>query len=85
MDRLVALASVLVVIRPSDASDEESHLGLGSYFAGKLHASWTGGLRLLANTVGGGLRVAVGGLMWWLLLAAAFVTVRRHLRKARMT
>ena len=64
---------------------DEVPAGLGAYFSGTLHASWTGGLRVLADTVGGGLRVAVGGLMWWLLLAAAFVTVRHHLRKARLS
>lgn len=32
------------------------------------------GLRLLADTLSGGLWVVVGGPMWWLLLGAAFVT-----------
>lgn len=41
------------------------------------------GLRLLADTLSGGLSVVVGGPMWWLLLGAAFVTVRHHLRRAR--
>ncbi len=79
LNRLVSLASVLVVIRPLDADEQET--GLGAYFSDKLHASWTGGLRLLADTVSGGLRVFVGGLMWWLLLAAIFVTVRHHIHK----
>ncbi|MEE8459198.1 MAG: DUF4349 domain-containing protein [Phycisphaerales bacterium] len=81
LDRLVSLASVLVIIRPVDAEEKETELG--AYFSDALHASWTGGLRLLADTVSGGLRVAVGGLLWWLLLASIFVTVRHYLRKAR--
>ncbi len=81
LDRLVSLASVLVIIRPLD--DEEQETELGAYFSDGLRASWTGGLRLLADTVSGGLRVFVGGLMWWLLLGAIFVTVRHHLRHAR--
>ncbi len=83
LDRLVSLASVLVIIRPFDAEEQETELG--AYFSDKLAASWTGGLRLLADTVSGGLRVFVGGLMWWLLLGAIFVTVRHHTRKDRVT
>ncbi len=79
LGRLVSLASVLVVIRPLDAEEQET--GVGAYFSENLRTAWTGGLRLLADTVSGGLRVFVGGLMWWLLLAAIFVTVRHQIRK----
>ena len=79
LGRLVSLASVLVVIRPLDAEEQET--GVGAYFSENLRTAWTGGLRLLADTVSGGLRVFVGGLMWWLLLAAVFVTVRHQIRK----
>ncbi len=82
LDRLVSLASVLVIIRPLDAEEQETELG--AYFSDALHASWTGGLRLLADTVSGGLRVFVGGLMWWLLLGAIFVTVRHHIHKTQV-
>ncbi len=81
VDRLVALATLLVIITPEGAPAQEPHADLGQYIYQKLSNSWFGGLRILANTVAGGLRVLVGGLPWWLLLGAIVVGVRHYRRQ----
>ena len=83
LQRLVSLARVLVIIRPEDApvKKPESPAGLGKYFFDSIQDSWGGGLRFLANTVAGLLRVLVGGLVWWLVLIGTFVAVRSYRRR----
>jgi hypothetical protein len=81
LGRLVDLASVLVIIRAEDAPPEEPEAGLGAYFSRTLFASWTSGLRVLADTLAGAVGVIVGGLLWWALLAAALIGLRHHWRQ----
>ena len=81
LDRLVDLATLLVIITPQGAQAQELHGDLGQYISQRLSNSWFGGLRTLANTVAGGLRVLVGGLPWWLLLGAIVVGVRHYRRQ----
>ena len=83
LDRLVALATVLVIIRPQDAPEEGPQAGLGRYFSEKIGGAWAGGLRFLADSIGVGLRVLVGGMMWWLLLGVAALGLRQHRRQVR--
>jgi hypothetical protein len=78
---LVDLATILVIIRPEDAPPEEPEAGLGRYFLDRMDLAWTAGLRFLTDTLAGGIRVLVGGLLVWILLAIAVVTWRHHRRQ----
>ncbi len=83
LGRLVSLASVLVVIRTADAPPPPppQKSGMGEYFTKAVAGSWRSGLEFLADTVAAGVALVVGGLVWWLILAAAAVGVVRWTRR----
>lgn len=80
LSRLVSLASVLVIIRPTDAPIEEEP-SLGGYFIESVGDSWTSGLQFLSDTIAGLLRVVIGGAIWWILVIAAVVLIHRARRQ----
>ena len=82
LSRLVSLATVLILIRPSDAPVAgESHLG--AYFARKCKIAWTDGVQFLADTMATLLSILIGGLVWWVVAIVVVVVVyRRWGRKA---
>ena len=83
LGRLVSLATVLVIIRPTDAPVEEPESGIGAYFGEAISKAWSRGLYFLSDTVAGLLSVLLGGLMWWLALIAALLVIRRYVRRAQ--
>jgi hypothetical protein len=79
LDRLVALATVLVIISPADPDepgDADRGASLWDGFTGALGQSWRQGVEVLIASVAWIVKVAVGGLLWWVLLAAAFGVLR---------
>jgi len=83
LGRLVSLATVLITIRAENAPvvppAEES---LGTYFLESVEEAWEVSLRSLANTAALFVRVLVGGLVWWVLLAAVALGVWRGVARA---
>jgi len=84
LSRLVSLATVLVIIRPPDHKPDQppARAGLWDYFQSNIAAAWTTGLAFLADTLAALLRIAIGGLIWWLLAAIAITLALRHHRRA---
>jgi hypothetical protein len=79
LSRLVSLATVLVIIQSGEAPEVQA--GLGDYFARNLATAWTGGVRMLADSLAWLVTVAVGGLPWWILLAVVtWLLIRWHRR-----
>jgi len=85
LGRLVSLATVLVIISPPDAEEPEKEEPedepIGEYFKGSLGTAWLGGLRLLVDTGAFLLHALIGGLVWWIALAAALVFLRQYVRR----
>ncbi len=82
LGRLVALATVLVIIRASDAPDPRPEPGLGAYLLESLRHAWTSGARFLISTLAGLVSVVVGGLVWWVLAAIAILIARAYWRRS---
>src|SRR5690606_20931288 len=62
---LVAMATVLVILREPDAAPDDAALqSIWDHFRTAVADAWGGGLRLLADTVAVILHVLVGGLIW---------------------
>ena len=82
LSRLVSLATVLVIIRPEKIEPVEvpDEASLWGYFKDSISDSWQRGVAFLADTVAGIVGVIVGGIVWWTLLIAVVVLIRRHLR-----
>ena len=79
LTRRVSLATVLVIIRPDGKPPEskEPVHGLLEQFGTSIGQSWNDGARTLADSLGWFVRVAIGGLAWWLLVGVAvFAAVR---------
>jgi hypothetical protein len=74
LDRLVALATVLVIISPEDP---DKGAALWDGFTGALGQSWRRGVEALIASLGWIVSVLVGGLVWWVLLAIALAALRR--------
>ncbi|MFH1747284.1 MAG: DUF4349 domain-containing protein [Planctomycetota bacterium] len=84
LDRLVSLATVLVIIRPADAPAPVEDAGVIAYFLKAVGNAWNKGLLFLADTLAGFLSVIIGGLVWWLLLIVALLAWRTYrLRNAK--
>jgi len=81
LSRLVALATVLVIIRPTDAPEPEPEPGLGAYLSGAFRNAGHKGLLFLINTLAAILSILIGGLIWWLLLVAAILLFRAYRRR----
>lgn len=82
LSRLVALATVLVILRPADAPLPAAP-GLLGHFAHALREAWLSGARYLADSIALLLSVLVGGLAWWVLLVVAVVVIRAARRRSR--
>ncbi len=80
LSRLVSLATVLVIIRTGDVP-EAVRSGLGDYFLTNIARAWGMGLTALADSVAAQVRVAVGGLVWWVVLAVAIGAAVRWRRR----
>ncbi|MFQ5805550.1 MAG: DUF4349 domain-containing protein [Phycisphaerae bacterium] len=84
LNRLVSLATVLVIIRTQAAPPEEpDDPSIGAYFIDGIQKAWQRGLMLLADTCGLLLSIAVGGLIWWVLVVIAFSAFWRYRGRAR--
>jgi hypothetical protein len=88
IEKSVALATVLVILRPEPVADGASEAAKHEasaleYFGARLDAGWHAGTRALADSAAGFVRAAVGGLVWWVLVGAAFAGVTRVVREAR--
>jgi hypothetical protein len=79
---LVSLATVLVIVRPTDAVTPETPDGLAAYFAEALASAWDAGTKLLAGSLAFVLQTLVGGAFWWVLLIVAILAFRRWRRQA---
>lgn len=82
LSRLVSLATVLVNLRPAVAPEPRAD-GLWARFLDDLDSAWRSGLDTLAATVAAIVRIALAGLIWWLLLAFAITAAVRLRRNAR--
>ena len=83
LSQLVDLATVPVIIRTQQAPpDQAGDFSITSYFGAGVQRAWQKGLMLLADTCGFLLSVLVGGLIWWVLLAAVIVAIWRYRRRA---
>jgi hypothetical protein len=80
LNRLVSLATALVIIRTKDAPEPETP-SIGSYFIDGIQRAWQKGLMLLSDTCGVLLSVLVGGLIWWVLIAVVFTAILRYRRR----
>jgi hypothetical protein len=91
LSRLVALATVLVIIKPEPTPPatapeppkppEPKKETIGQYFGRTISADWQDGLHLFADTLAGAVKILVGGLIWWAALVAGLLVLRQHLRR----
>lgn len=80
--RQVSLASILVIIRAEDAAKEQPKpASLTDSFTKEVSAAWDSGLAALTATIAFIIRIAIGGLVWWLLIILAFTIARRLIRR----
>lgn len=82
LSRLVALATVLVIIRPADAPPPPPR-GLGLYFSQEFHNAFADATRFIADSLGVLLRIVVGGAVWWVIGVVIALIVRFFVRRAR--
>jgi hypothetical protein len=82
LGRLVALATVLVIVRPADAPPPVQ-ASAWTDFASALGHSVSEGTRFLTRTLAGLVGVAIGGLIWWVLLVAVILTLRAYWHRQR--
>lgn len=82
LGRQISLASILVLIRP-DTSEKPvpKPSSLFDGFSSEMSSAWTSGVSALTQTIAFLIRIAVGGLVWWLLLIAAITISRRAIRR----
>lgn len=81
LDKLVSLATVLVIIRAKDAPQSRQG-SLSAYFGASIDAAWRGSLLFLADTLATMLRILVGGAVFWVILAGGVWAIARHRRWA---
>lgn len=80
LGKLVSLATVLVIIRATDAP--QSHQGsLRAYFGESIGAAWRGSLLFLADTLATMMRILVGGALIWVPVAGGIWAIMRNRRK----
>ncbi len=82
LGRQISLASILVLIRP-DTSEKPvpKPSSLFDGFSNEMSTAWTSGVNALTQTIAFLIRIAIGGLIWWLLLFAAIAITRRAIRR----
>jgi hypothetical protein len=83
LGKLVSLATILVLIRADEAPaapvvKEQSFF---DYLGASLSSSLKSGSRTLADTLAGFVSLAIGGLLWWILLIATIAVVARIVRR----
>ncbi len=87
INKSVALATILVILRPAvppDAEAEHSkHESALDYFGRQLDGAWHAGTRALADSAAAFVRAAVGGLVWWVLIGCSITAIVRAMREAR--
>jgi hypothetical protein len=83
LDRLVSLATVLVLVRGGDTPFGRGGSSLGTYFADACGNAWSNGLVFLADTLATLLSILVGGLIWWVLLVGVVLGIRHWRRGAK--
>jgi hypothetical protein len=76
LDRQVALATLLVTINPKDRPVVDP--GLTQRLGNVLSSACTDGAAFLIATIGGVMRVLIGGLVWWVLLFTGIWAARRR-------
>jgi hypothetical protein len=85
LGRLVSLATVLVILRADAAPPEPVKSdSIVAYFVDQVSRAWKHSLQGLADSVAWLVWVAVGGLMWWILIGAAVmgvVVIRRRIAR----
>ncbi len=82
LGRLVSLGTILVTIRAGEAPAPVQP-GAWSYFVTRVSDSWASAVRTLADSALWLMRVVVGGLIWWLLLAGLIVAIRTMARRMK--
>lgn len=85
INKLVSLATVLVIIRPAPEPQEEEDevkAGAGAYFMENLSAAWNTGLTWLSDSIAILVRAIVGGLVWWFLVVLVVLFLRHLWRGA---
>jgi len=73
----VALAAILVTISPKDKPIEPA--GLTNKFSQSFSSAWADGSSFLVASIAGIVRILIGGLVWWLILAVVLWAARRRL------
>jgi hypothetical protein len=82
LGRQISLASILIILRPDNApKPEPKPSSLFDGFSTEMSRAWTSGIAALTETLAFLIRIAVGGLIWWLLLFAAIAIARRAIRR----
>lgn len=81
LGRLVSLASILVVIRAEPSEIKPLGSSIGDYFTKNVDQAWRGGVRYLSDTVAWLIAVAIGGIVWWTVLAIVIVSIVRWRRR----
>lgn len=84
LSRLVSLASILVIVRSPDQPAAEPKADILSYFTDSVAQSWRRGLESLASSAASLVGIAIGGLIWWAILAIAIVALLRWRTRAIM-
>ncbi len=82
LGRHISLASILILIRP-DTSEKPvaKPSSLFDGFSNEMSNAWSSGVNALTQTIAFLIRIAVGGLIWWLLLLCAIAIARRAIRR----
>lgn len=83
LSRLVNLATVLVLIRPADAT-LPAKSSIGEYFAKAISTAWHHSLRFLADTVAMFVAVLVGGFIWWMAVILLIIVALRYRKRDRV-
>ena len=75
LNSLVALSTVLIIIRHDGATEpEEESAGVGAYFGRVLGNAWESSILALADSIAWIVYIAIGGLLWWLIAGAAMIS-----------
>ncbi len=78
--QLVSLATIVVSLHSEDAQPATNDQSLGAYFQDSMKHAWESSLRTLSDTAAFLVRLFVGGLVWWLLLAFVAAIIWRGVR-----
>jgi hypothetical protein len=76
----VSLATIVVSLHSEDAQPATNDQNLGAYFQDSMKHAWESSLRTLSDTAAFLVRLFVGGLVWWLLLALVAAIIWRSVR-----